>query len=118
MIKEENTATPQQIKVNKAFTRQSAHYDEDDKKNEASSKKAMKDMDNHTKESMTEMDKVKDAFKRAQDEEDPEKCDIKACWSRHCLGIRIGIIWLHLHTGHLLQIHQYFSLSSNIPICC
>ncbi len=33
MIKEENTTTLQQIKVNKAFTRQSAHYDEDDKKN-------------------------------------------------------------------------------------
>jgi len=33
MLKEENTATHQQIKVNRAFTRQSLHYDEDDKKN-------------------------------------------------------------------------------------
>lgn len=55
------------------YVAKTATNDEEDKKNEASFKKAMKDMDEHTKESMTDMDKVKDAFKLANDETDPEK---------------------------------------------
>lgn len=57
-----------------SFSASKTAMDEDEhKKQEASFKKAMKDMDEHTKESMTDMDKVKDAFKRAADETDPEK---------------------------------------------
>jgi len=55
------------------FTATKKADDDDDKKQEASFKKAMKDMDEHTKDATEDMDKVKDVFKRANDEDDPEK---------------------------------------------
>lgn len=47
--------------------------DDKDKEQEASYKKAMKDMKDHTKEATEDMDKVKEAFKIANEETDPEK---------------------------------------------
>lgn len=51
-------------------------HEDDDKKQEASFKQAMEDMDKKDKEHSAthdEMNKVKDAFKKADDESDPEK---------------------------------------------
>lgn len=67
------TVTGYETKLTSFIANKKAMDDDEHKNQEASFKKAMKDMDEHTKESMTDMDKVKDAFKRANDETDPEK---------------------------------------------